>query len=120
MATAQYEILIPKADTLGYPVRDLAPHAMNYLTSAIEVITSHVEPERRVWWLGKEEPFDALVFTAEDKPQTDSHAKQIAAYVGEAANQDVILVTKTGKGGIQTWPVKNAQHVPGQPSSVLA
>lgn len=120
MATAQYEVLIPKADTLGYPIRDLAPHAMQYLISAIEVVKAEVEPERRVWWLGKEEPFDALVFIAEDNPQTDSHAKQVAAYVGDAANQDVILVTKQGKSGIQTWPVKNSQHVPGQPSSIPA
>lgn len=119
MAQAKYEILIPKHDTLGMPVVALAPHAMAYLTSAIHTETAHIEP-RQVSVHGAMAPFDVLVFTGEDLPQMDSTAKQVAAYVGDAANQDSVLVTKHGKQGIQVWPVKNSQHMPGQPSTLPA
>jgi hypothetical protein len=117
MPQAQYEILIPKQDTLGQPIQDLAPHALSHITQQLQVTKAHVEPTRQVHMMGRPELFDPLVFVAEDSPIADSTAKQLASYVGEVANQDVVLVTKSGgKSGIQTWPVRNNNHIPGQPS----
>ena len=115
---AKYEVLIPKADNLGNPLIDLAPHAMHYLSKSIITTSIHVDTGRRVFWEGREEPFDALVVTAEDKPQIDSTIKQLAAYVGEVANQDLVLVSKHGTNGIDTWPIKNASYQEGQPAEV--
>lgn len=110
MASAQYEILIPQ-----HPL-NLAPHALTYLTSQVQAASAHVEPPRQVSMAGEPGMYEPLVFIAEENPQTDSHAKQVAAYVGEAANVPSVLVTRHGKSGIQVWPVKNSQYVPSMPA----
>jgi hypothetical protein len=120
VATARYEVLIPKVDNLGSPLRDLASPALAYITQALQVTTAHIELGRSVYWGGRTEPFDALVFTAEDNPQADSSAKQLGAYIGDVANQDVILVSKDGKAGLQSWPIKNNQYRPGETAEPTA
>lgn len=111
MAQAQYEILIPQ-----HPL-NLAPHALSYLTTQVEAVSAHVETPRQVAMAGETGWYDPLVFIAEENPQTDSHAKQVAAYVGEAANVPSVLVTRHGKQGIQVWPIRNPQY---QPSNLNA
>lgn len=113
---AKYEILVPKTDHMGNPLVDLSSHALHHITKSLQLNHAHIESNRRVHWNGKEEPFDALVFHSEDHPHVDSHAKQLAAYLGEVANQDVVVVSKQGANGIQTWPVANNQFNPAAPA----
>lgn len=114
--TAQYEILIPKVDNLGNPLRDLAKYVHNHVASQLTIQAAHIDSGRRVFWEGREEPFDAFVFQAPDEPVSDSTAKQVASYIGEVTNQDVVLVSKHGKSGIQSWPIKNPNYQHGAPA----
>lgn len=112
---AQYEILIPKADNLGNPLRDMGKYVHDHIVGQIPgVVAAHIDSGRRVFWEGREEPFDAFIFQAPDEPVSDSTTKQVASYIGEVANQDIVLVSKHGKSGIQSWPIKNPHYVPGQ------
>lgn len=118
---AEYEVLIPRSDNLGNPLKDLGKYAHDYMNQAVVLSKAHIDTGRRVFWEGREEPFDALIFIAQDEPKTDSTVKQLAAFLGEVANQDLVLVSKNGKQGVQAWPIKNNKYVPGQAadSSVL-
>lgn len=111
---AEYEVLIPKTDNAGNPIRNLSTYAYQHLSSQIPLVKAHIESNRRVFWEGREEPFDVLIVVAQDEPKTDSTVKQLASFLGQASNQDVILVSKHGKNGVQAWPIKNNKHVPGQ------
>jgi folylpolyglutamate synthase/dihydropteroate synthase len=117
---AEYEVMIPKTDAMGNPVADMGTAAMSHLTSEVKVTKAHIEPNRQVFWQGRMELFDALVFVAEDSPHSDSTAKQLGNYLGEVANQDVVLVSKRGKSGIQTWPVRNNSFQPDMPGQFPA
>lgn len=55
-------------------------------------------------------PHHILHLYAEDIPESDSHVKQIAAYVGEIANSPAIFAAKSGKQGTQTWTIANHHH----------
>lgn len=116
MNEAKYEILIPKVDNLGTPLIDLSSHALTHIVNQLHLTTAHVDHDRTVHYEGREEPFDALVFISEDKPVVDSTAKQLAAYLGEVANQDTVIVTKQAENGIQTWPIKNPHYQHGMPA----
>lgn len=100
MAEARYEILIPQGG--------IAQQAMNHLVSQVKTTTAHIE-QRNVSMMGRIAPYEVLVFQAEDEPHTDSQAKSIAAWAGETANVQSILVSKQGKQGIQTWPIRNTK-----------
>lgn len=51
-----------------------------------------------------------LHVVALDTPETDSHIKQLAVYVGGMGNHRYVYVTKQGQQGIQAWRLMNRQH----------
>lgn len=108
MASAKYEILIPQTG------RDVAQHALQYVHSAYQTeagqngIMAHVDRNREVLVNGQVAPHDVVVLQAEDQPYSDSFVKQLATYIGEVTQQPVTTVSKTGKGGIQVWPIRTS------------
>lgn len=104
---AQYEVLVPTTDYAGNPVPPMAEHAMAYIAQETGAAAVFLDAKHRVLWRGRVESFDSLTFVAEDTPEHDSTAKQLAHYLAETANQDVVLVTKRGKNGIQSWEIRN-------------
>lgn len=106
MAEAKYEVLIPQTG------RDVAQHAMQYVHNAYQGeagqdrIMAHVERNREVLVNGQMAPHDVVVLQAEDQPYSDSFVKQLANYIGEVTMQPVTTVSKSGKSGIQVWPIR--------------
>lgn len=94
---AKYEILCP--------ARDLAQATAQYLSQALPGAV-HVEPQRNVYQEGQFNNYTPVSIITEDTPQADSTIKQAAAYVAEIAGTDTIIVSKTGKDGIDTWPIR--------------
>lgn len=113
---ARYEIMVPKVDGLGNPLVALAPHAVHYLSQSIPTTSVHIEPAHAAIAGGQQEPHDLVVITTEDLPAHDSTIKQAAAYVGDVANRESVLVTKHGPNGIQSWPIRNSQYQHGVPA----
>lgn len=107
MAEAKYSIMVPKQDNAGNPINvtDAAYHYLVY-QAPIQVHGAHVDPNKWGHWNGRREEYDLINCYAEDTPESDSYIKQLGAYVGEVANQEVVFVTKTGKQ-VNTWPIRN-------------
>jgi hypothetical protein len=98
MAEARYEILVPS--------KTVAKAAAQYLHMTLK-IPVHIDGGRSVFEDGQQRVYDVVVVSAEDTPQTDSQVKQAAAYIAEVVNVETILVSKTGKDGIVSWPIRN-------------
>jgi hypothetical protein len=115
-AQAKYQILIPTHDNLGQKLGDIASAAHHWLWyTAPGIQGSYVEPPVRGNWRDDpQETFERLTTYAHETPEVESHVKQLAAHVGDVANQWGVFVTKEGKDGIQSWVINNANHVPGQ------
>jgi hypothetical protein len=95
---AKYEILCP--------AQDVAHATAQYLSQQLQG-SVHVEPQRNVYQDGKPVNYAPVSIITEDTPQADSTIKQAAVYVAEVVGFDTIIVSKTGKDGITTWPVRN-------------
>lgn len=110
MEQALYEILVPA----GGPV---AHATAQYLQGQLKVPV-HIEP-RTIYMDGQSGPYEVVSVKAQDSPQTDSHIKQTAAYVAEVVGSANIIASKSGPGGIQTWPIRNTATETGSPSRPL-
>jgi hypothetical protein len=97
MKEAQYEILVPAGGNVAW-------HTARYLEGQLRAPV-HIEP-RTVFVDGTNGAYEVVSAKAEDSPHSDSHVKQTAAYVAEVVNRDTILASKSGEGGIQTWPIR--------------
>lgn len=97
MAEAQYEILTP-SDSVGTAT---ARYLQRELQAPVHLETRNVLID------GQWQEASVVKITIEDTPQADSHVKQTAAYVAEATQQEQVIVSKHGKDGFQTWPVRN-------------
>src|SRR6185312_17290201 len=107
MAQARYTIVTP--GDAGNQIARAAHHYLMYGPVAVE--GAWIDPQNEGTWNGEHQGiYDHLVAVAEDTPETDSHMKQTAAYVGEVANAPGIRVMKDGKDGLNVWYVKNSQH----------
>lgn len=113
-------MMIPQADNLGNPLPGLTEAAHHYLVhgAPLEVHGTYVDPGKWGMWENRRERYDLLVTHAEDSPEADSYIKQLAAYIGELANQEIVLVTKQGKQ-LSTWPIRNSQYQVGMPSDMV-
>lgn len=114
--------MIPKIDGLGNKLVDIASTAHMYLQNgALNLKGSQVDPNKMGALPGQHAmPHDNLVAYAEDTPESDSHMRQTAVYVGELANCEAVAVVKKGKQGHQTWTVRNPLHFPGAPADPVA
>jgi hypothetical protein len=64
-----------------------------------------VEQGRQVYTEQGQENYSVLHVTAEDEPFSDSTVKQVASFVGDALHVPSILVSKSGKSGINVWTI---------------
>lgn len=110
MALAQYEILIPQTGAA------VANATATYLSSQLKTAV-HVEASRNVYIDGQNASFDVVITQAEDSPITDSHVKQTASFAADVAKVPVITVSKNGKEGISTWPIRNT-NLPTTPQGI--
>lgn len=114
---ARYAIHVPTHDNTGQPLRDLAQAAHEHLFRAGAIEGSYIERGKVGNWRDyAPEGMDHLVTYAEDTPETDSHIKQTAQYVGELANQEAMAIEKHGKDGPVLWVVDNSNHRPNEPA----
>src|SRR4051794_3448004 len=116
MAQAKYTIMVPKKDNLGQPLKDLATAAHQHLFQNHGLQGSHILPNAKGnWEADPQEPFDLLITSAEDTPETDSIIKSTASYVAEVANQWSVFVMKDGgKVGHTSWLINNPSYREGQ------
>lgn len=117
---AKYVLMIPHKDNLGNDLGDLATAAHYWLFKMTGNEGSYIEgPKRGNWRDDPQETFDHLITYAEDSPEMDSHIKQLAVHIAEAANQWGMFVAKEGgKSGIQSWVIPNPKYQEGQPAPV--
>lgn len=118
MAHAKYSVYVPKHDTLGNPLADLAKAAHDHL--AYGPTKRHIKGSQihRGIEMGSG-PHDVVVAYAEDSPEMDSHVKQVASFVGELANHPSLFVSKEGKN-VTSWPIRNSLYRHGEPAEQLA
>jgi hypothetical protein len=113
---AQYEIVIPQGP------KDVAHHTLQYVHQhyspdaqrgqARPQMMGHIERGREMLLNGQVHPHDVVVIRTEDTPYSDSFVKQTGAYVhdvvhGQQAPKATITVSKSGKGGLQVWPMRS-------------
>lgn len=98
-SNARYEILVP------YLQAGLSRATAVWLSRNVQGQV-HVEPRRSIFDDGQELVLEPVSVIATDTPQTDSLLKQAAAYAAETLGRDHVVVSKTGKDGIQTWPIR--------------
>ncbi len=114
--------MVPKKDNLKNPLNDIASaahHVLFYGPAKIE--GSYIDPNKKGNWRDDpQEEFDHLATYAEDTPENDSHIKQLAAHVGEVANQWGVFVIKEGKSGPQSWVIDNNNFEEGKPADPVA
>lgn len=116
---ALYTVQIPTHDNLGNPLGDLATAGHHWLWQNVKQSGSRIK--RGVhgnWENDPQESFDDLEVIAEDTPEMDSHIKQLAAHMGEAANQWGIFVMKVGGGNVNSWVVPNPKYQEGATAPV--
>jgi hypothetical protein len=102
---------------MGNSLKDLSPVAHEWLRQNIPRLVHSVHSEGP--YAGHVRPTEInrhLHIVAYDTPEVDSHVKQLASYVGEAANHPSIYVTKHGDQGIQDWSMTNPNHQPNTPA----
>lgn len=104
MAEARYEILVPLTAT---QTESISHASADHLSKMLPNGRVHVEPARVVWVDEGQKMFVPVVYQGEDTPEADSYVKQAASYVGDVTNEESIIVSKVGKQGIQTWPIRN-------------
>lgn len=118
-AQAKYTVMIPRRDNLGNDLGDLATAAHHWLWQVAGTEGSYIEgPKRGNWRDDPQEEFDHLITYAADTPEIDSHIKQLAVHIAEAANQWGVFVTKESKDGPRSWTMSNPNYQEGQPSSL--
>lgn len=109
---ARYEIMIPV-------MPGLTESALQYIQQALPRSVSHQET-RDMYQSGQNKRYNVAVVSTQDTPEADSAMKQIAAIVGGAANTENILVSKTSKDGIQSWPIRNPKFQSQSPQEMPA
>lgn len=112
---AKYTIHVPTHDTMGNLLQDLSYQAHNHLSKALGrmIHSLHVEgPYQHGTSTARH-----LLLVAHDTPEVDSHVKQTATQLAEAANHPVVTVIKESQQGIQPWTMQNKKY-DGGPSPV--
>lgn len=109
---ARYTIMIPKQDDLGNQLNDLAATAHHHMFyGPVKTQGSWIERDKVGHWHdGPAEPYDHLVTVAEDRPEVDSHIKQLAAGLGGLANRKAIYTLKENKDGINDQIIDNPNY----------
>ncbi|HEY5445382.1 MAG TPA: hypothetical protein VIJ87_13120 [Pyrinomonadaceae bacterium] len=97
MAEARYEIYVP------YP-SVVSSAAMAYAKTELPKAVISTENGRQVYTDMGQENFSVVHVIAEDQPFTDSTVKQIAAFVADHM-QENIMVSKAGKSGLNVWTI---------------
>lgn len=106
MAKAHYHVEVPSRDEVGNPLA-IGHAAHQYVTNgpmkidSAQIVSGH--------------PHDTLHVYADESPENDSHVKQIAAFVGELANQPSVFAAREGKN-TSTWHIPNRMYQPGLPA----
>lgn len=116
---AKYTIHIPQHDNLGNQLGDIATAAHHWLRygPVPKHDGSYIHRDIEGNWRDyPQERFDHLITVADDHPEMDSHIKQLAAHIGDAANQWTVMVLKEGKNGIQKWMIDNPKYREGEPA----
>jgi hypothetical protein len=118
---AKYIMMVPTHDNLGNHLGDLAYAGHQHLHKNAGISGSYVERGKTGFWeKDAPEEFDHLITYAPDSPEMDSHWKQLANHMAEAANQWGIFCVKEGEGGPQSWVVSNPHYQEGQPAPIVA
>lgn len=121
MAQAKWTVQIPTHDNLGNHLGDLATAAHHHLWQQTGHKGSRIR--RGVhgnWEDDPQESFDDLEVFAEDTPHMDSHIKQLAKHLNEAANQWGMFVIKEGGGHVNSFVIDNPKYAEGAPAPVVA
>lgn len=114
---ALYKIQIPTHDNLKNPLGDLATAAHHHLWKTTGNQASRIVRGVQGNWEGDpQEGFDDLEVYAEDTPHMDSHVKQLAKHLNEAANQWGMFVVKHGGNGVDSWVIDNPKYQEGVPA----
>lgn len=114
---AKYTVMIPLRDNLGNQLPNLSTAAHHLLWKNTGVQGSYITgPHKGNWENSPQEEFEHLVTVAPDTPENDSHIKNLAHTIAEAANQWGVFVMKEGKGGIQSWVIDNPGYTEGHPA----
>lgn len=121
-AQAKFTIMCPQKDNIGNHLGDIATAAHHWL---------HYGPGPKVdgsfihrsiegnWRDDPQEKMDHLITVSDDHPEMDSHIKQLAHHIAQAANQWAVCVLKEGgKSGFQKWLIDNPQYKEGEPAEL--
>src|SRR4051794_20453489 len=98
MAEARYEIYVP------YP-SVVSSAAMAYAQTELPQAIVSTENGRQVYTDQGQENFSVVHILTEDQPFADSTVKQIASFVGQHLNVNDVMVSKSGKSGINVWRI---------------
>lgn len=115
-AKAMYRVTIPATDELGQELHARLPDAAHRWLRSTHPNLFHdgwVEGPHR----GLNGPVHHVVTIADDSPESDSYVKQLAAHVGEVANQAAVSAMKTGPNGAESWIIPNRSYAQGQGAS---
>lgn len=105
---AKYTIHVPTHDTMGNLLQDLSYQAHAHLSKALGrmIHSLHVEgPYQHGTSTARH-----LLLVAHDTPEVDSHVKQTATQLAEAANHPTVTVIKESQQGIQPWTMQNKSY----------
>ena len=120
MAQAKYTIMIPRRDNLGNELGDVATAAHHWLHYGPGPKINGSFIHRNIegnWRDDPQETFDHLITYADDQPEVDSHIKQLAAHIGDHANQWGVFVAKEGgKNGVDSWIIPNPNFRQDEPA----
>lgn len=114
---ARFTIGIPINDNLGNPLEDLSTKVHHILHDQGVLKGSYITgPHKSNWAKDPQEMIEHFITVADDTPENDTHIKNVAKYVGEAANQWGTFCMKEGHKGIQSWVINNPKHEPKLPA----
>lgn len=117
---AMWVLQIPTHDNLNNHLGDLATAAHHHLWKTIgQQGTRIVRGVHGNWEGNPQESFDDLQVIGEDRPEMDSHIKQLAKHLNEAGNQWGMFVIKHGPNGIDSYVIDNPKYVEGAPAPVV-
>jgi hypothetical protein len=113
---AKYKISIPKVDDLQNSLGDLMPKVALQVGKLPGLSRYKILPSHQAYYGNRLETFEEIEWIAEDHPTTDSHVKELALYIAQAANRPTVDVEKYGPQGIQHWEISNSSYVTGHPA----
>ncbi len=105
----RYEVLVPSSSLIAHK-------ALSHASKELPKASISVEHNRGVYDEGQVVRYDVLHIICDESPHADSTIKQLAVYVAEATGVSPIIVSKSGKDGIQVWPMQHKKEPVAEPA----